>query len=283
MAIPAEPLPAGVLAVGSGPRSGMSIVHLSGVHTARAVELYLAVQGSRLASMGFTSEILAHYAEYLVENSKPGRCSIAVAGPGGQILGLLMYFDQPTPPSADLHPVAREHRETAIRLGRRATRLAPGESLPEIVFHGVHPSYQGKGLTGWMEHVSGQLAQQAGYARFWSWTLNPVMMKAQGTVDPGMWAVCRMAETLLKCSAGAMNSAVLPTLLRIGAIPKSYQVHIAPIAKFPLLANSGAKTDVVVAVVPFHTGTHRCTSPEDVAKQLARNAATAAALQPAKL
>eukprot|EP00756_Hemistasia_phaeocysticola_P060854 Hpha_TRINITY_DN4374_c0_g1::TRINITY_DN4374_c0_g1_i1::g.50223::m.50223 len=270
------------LSVGKGRQAGLVVLPLRDVGLAAAAETYRAIQGPRFAPMGINDEEVTVYSRYLTAHAAKCPASVAVVDSDGSVVGLSLFLAK-SPSSEGLFGAAKEHRDMVLSLGREVAKLAPGEHLIESAFGGSVPQYQGKGLLPWMERVGGSAARLAGLGRCWSWTLNPLMLKAQGKGDSRIALLISMAELVLKLPAPAVNWAVLPLMGAAGVLPREYTTVVVPAKRYPIAQRTGPKTDIVIAVMPFKMEAGTTSSPETIREETVLRADTAAALPHAKL
>jgi len=258
------------------------MVPLRDVSPEAAAATYQAIQGIRFEPMGIESEGLAVYSRYLTSNATKCPASVAVLDPSGAVVALSLFFAGAYS-SDGLTGAVKQHREMALSLGREAAKLAPDEKLVEAVFGGCLPAHQGKGLLPWMERVGGRAARAAGLVRSWSWTLNPLMLKAQGNGDKRIALLISMAEMVLKLPASVVNWSVLPVMSAAGVLPREYVTKVIPASRYPIAQRAGPKTDIVIAVMPFKFEGGSTAGPETIREEKALRADTAAKIPQAKL
>jgi len=259
-------------------KSGLWTMPLSEVSTEAAVDMYLALQSNGLIfkRMDLQGEELRQYAEFHVRIAQAEPWNMCAVDDEGNVAGMCNFIRSAAAiDSSSLPHVAQEHWRIFLEL-EATFRRRGGVDTSDLLcctFMGMLPQYQGLGLFGAMNTRQADVAAEHGYTSFWSWTLNPNVIKALGKGDGAIALASRLGNVFFAVPPWVSNQLIIPALAAAGLLPKGLQAFWVPLASLgiPLVEKAGGGLNPLVSANVLNS-----TAVQKRKKEVAGKAAAAA-------
>lgn len=215
-------------------RSGLWILPLSEVDTTAATTMYLNLQTNGLLfnRMNLQDEELRQYAEFHIRCGQAEPWNMCAMDENGKVAGLCIFLRSAEAIEAShLNPLALDHWRIFIELERTFARRSGIDTSDHMVctFLGMMPEHQSKGLMGEMQQMMSDLAFEHGFRKFWSWTLNPNVLKAMGRGDGAISWATRLSKLLFTVPPWVSNEIIVRFFSVTGLIPKGLCAFWVPL------------------------------------------------------
>eukprot|EP01062_Namystynia_karyoxenos_P077143 TRINITY_DN7704_c0_g1_i1.p1 TRINITY_DN7704_c0_g1~~TRINITY_DN7704_c0_g1_i1.p1 ORF type:complete len:412 (+),score=141.23 TRINITY_DN7704_c0_g1_i1:89-1237(+) len=216
--------------------SGLRLLPLHLADRDSAVDMYCALQcnGAIFKALGLQGEQLRKYAEFMVDIGRAEPWNVCAIDDNGKVLGMVIFIRRADAEDASaLPPLALDHWRIFIELERTFKEKSRGSVDTSgclcCVFLGMLPEHQGKGLYGALNLWQADAAAAMGFNNYWSWTLNPNVLKAIGKGDGGLAVVVRFTPIFFKLPPWLMNNTVIPALETFGLVPRGLRAFWVPL------------------------------------------------------
>lgn len=257
-------------------KSGLWVLPLNEVSTEACTEMYLALQSNGLIfkRMGLHGEDLRKYAEFHVRIAQAEPWNMCAMDENGKVVGMCNFIRSVDAIEfSHLPPIAQEHWRIFPQL-ENAFRSRGGcdtSGLLCCTFIGMMPEYQGKGLFGAMGTRQADCAAEHGYTEFWSWTLNPNLIKALGKGDGAISLASRLGEVFFMAPPWVTNNIIIGGLAALGLLPPSCRAYWVPLKSLglPLVTKAGAGLNPLVSATPLSSTAIQARKKKDLKKAAA--------------
>eukprot|EP00756_Hemistasia_phaeocysticola_P013342 Hpha_TRINITY_DN15271_c4_g4::TRINITY_DN15271_c4_g4_i2::g.67418::m.67418 len=196
--------------------------------------MYLELQtnGLLFKRMKLEGEELRKYAEFHVRIGQAEPWNMCAVDENGKVAGLCMFIRNCSSIDASsLTPTAKDHWRIFMELEKDFKRRGGVDTSDHLccTFLGMLPEFQGKGLFSELNLMQADTAAEHGYHRFWSWTLNPNVVKALGKGDGAISLAARLGKVFFTVPPWVSNQIIVPALSAAGLLPKGLRAFWVPL------------------------------------------------------
>eukprot|EP00756_Hemistasia_phaeocysticola_P013334 Hpha_TRINITY_DN15271_c4_g17::TRINITY_DN15271_c4_g17_i1::g.67412::m.67412 len=235
-------------------KSGLWVMPLSEVDTEAATDMYLNLQSNGLIfkRMGLQGEELRAYARFHVQIGQAEPWNMCAVDDEGKVAGLCIFIRSVAAIDASsLPPKARDHWRIFVELENTFRRRGGVDTSDHLccTFLGMMPEHQGKGLFSVLNVMQADTAAEKGFTRFWSWTLNPNVIKAMGKGDGAISVASRLGKVFFMVPPWVSNQIIVPSLSAAGLLPKGLRAFWVPLPSLgiPAVEKAGAGLNPLVS------------------------------------